>query len=181
MLNSRLARDQVTENLHVTERTLLPTFLNRLAAVRLKIEQERLEESLIKKVTRAVPVAVRVARHPLLERHGALHVGRLVLNMSKYLIRLSNTSANDHQRVRMTRRPHAGHSNQGRPCSSQTTRTGFPLIKIFGACLASRHPPWSPHLSRVTASSANAPMRLSLNASRRSRFSTRRSAGKQDS
>ena len=57
MLNSRLARDQVTENLHVTERTLIPTFLNRLAAVRLKIEQERLEESLIKKVTRAVPVA----------------------------------------------------------------------------------------------------------------------------
>src|SRR5262245_11697865 len=144
MLNSRLARDQVTENLHVTERTLLPTFLNRLAAVRLKIEQERLEESLIKKVTRAVPVAVRVARHPLLERHGALHVGRLVLNMSKYLIRLSNTSANDHQRVRMTRRPHAGHSNQGRPCPSQTTRTGFPLIKIFGACLASRHPVVAP-------------------------------------
>jgi len=36
------------------------------------------------------------------------------------------------------------------------------LIKIFGACLASRHLPWSPHLSRVTAPSANAPMRLSL-------------------
>jgi hypothetical protein len=33
-----LARDKVTENLHVTERALLPTFLNRLAAVRLKIE-----------------------------------------------------------------------------------------------------------------------------------------------
>ena len=55
------------------------------------------------------------------------------------------------------------------------------MIKIFGACLASRHLPWSPHLSRVTAPSANAPMRLSLNVSRRSRFSTRRSAGKQDS
>ena len=36
------------------------------------------------------------------------------------------------------------------------------MIKIFGACLASRHPPWSPHLSRVIAPSANAPMRLSL-------------------
>src|SRR5262249_5342445 len=57
-----------------------------------------------------------------------LHVGRLVLNMSKYLIRLSNTSANDHQRVRMTRRPHAGHSNQGRPCSSQTARRSFPHL-----------------------------------------------------
>jgi hypothetical protein len=29
-----------------------------------------------------------------------LHVGRLVLNISKYLIRLPNTSAKDHQRVR---------------------------------------------------------------------------------
>jgi len=61
MLNFHLARDKVTENLHVTERALLPTFLNRLAAVRLKIEQERLEESLIKKVTRVVSVTVRVA------------------------------------------------------------------------------------------------------------------------
>ena len=35
------------------------------------------------------------------------------------------------------------HSNR-RPCSSQTTRTGFPLIKIFGACLASRPPVVAP-------------------------------------
>jgi hypothetical protein len=76
----------VTENLHVTERALLPTFLNRLAAVRLKIQQERLEEFLVKQVTRAVPVAVRVARNPLLEGHVALHVDRVVLNMSKYLM-----------------------------------------------------------------------------------------------
>jgi hypothetical protein len=47
-----LARDKVTENLHITERALLPTFLNRLAAVRLKIQQERLKESLIQQVTR---------------------------------------------------------------------------------------------------------------------------------
>ena len=124
-----------------------------------------------------VPVAERISRQPWPECHDVLHVGSLVLSVSKYLIRLSNTSAKDHQRARVTRRPHAVHSNR-RPCSSQTTRTGFPLIKIFGACLASRHPPWSPYLSRVTAPSANAPMRLSLNASRRSRFSTRRSAGK---
>src|SRR5262245_11618569 len=51
-------------------------------------------------MTRAVPVAVRVARHPLPERHGALHVGRLVLNVSKYLIRLPNTRGKNHQRVR---------------------------------------------------------------------------------
>src|SRR5262249_33405963 len=64
------------------------------------MQQQRLHKLLVQQVTRAVPVAVRVARHPLLERHGALHVGRLVLNMSKYLIRLPNTSAKDHQRAR---------------------------------------------------------------------------------
>jgi hypothetical protein len=47
MLNFHLARDKVTENLHITERAF-PTFLNRLAAVRLKIQQERLEEFLVK-------------------------------------------------------------------------------------------------------------------------------------
>src|SRR5262245_55590009 len=51
-------------------------------------------------MTRALPVAVKVSRHPLLERHGALHVGRLVLNVSKYLICLPNTRGKDHQRVR---------------------------------------------------------------------------------
>jgi hypothetical protein len=55
VLDLKLARDKVTENLHVTERALLPTFLNRLAAVRLKIEQERLEKFLVKQVTRVVP------------------------------------------------------------------------------------------------------------------------------
>ena len=52
MLNFHLARDKVTENFHITERALLATFLNRLAAVRLKIEQERLEKFLVKQVTR---------------------------------------------------------------------------------------------------------------------------------
>ena len=37
---------------------------------------------------------------PRLNVMSLLHVGRLVLNMSKYLIRLPNTSAKDHQRVR---------------------------------------------------------------------------------
>jgi hypothetical protein len=59
MFNFHLARDKVTEKLHIAERALLPTFLNRLAAVRLKIEQERLEEFLVKQVTRVVPVTVR--------------------------------------------------------------------------------------------------------------------------
>jgi hypothetical protein len=39
-------------------------------------------------VTRVVSVSVRVARNPLPESHGALRVGRLVLNVSNYLIRL---------------------------------------------------------------------------------------------
>src|SRR5262249_8901792 len=64
------------------------------------MQQQRLHKLLVQQVTRAVPVAEMGARHPLLERHGALHVGRLVLSMSKYLIRLPNTSANDHQRVK---------------------------------------------------------------------------------
>ena len=59
MLNFRFARDEVTENLHITERALLPTFLNRLAPMGLKIKQERLEESLVKQVTCVMPVAVR--------------------------------------------------------------------------------------------------------------------------
>src|SRR5262249_60093297 len=65
-----------------------------------EVQQQRLHELLVQQMTRAVPVAVRVSRNPLPEGHGALHVGRLVLNMSKYLIRLPNTSAKDHQRVR---------------------------------------------------------------------------------
>jgi hypothetical protein len=36
---------------------------------------------------------------PCLNVMALLHVGRLVLNMSKYLIRLPNTSAKDHQWV----------------------------------------------------------------------------------
>jgi len=44
MLNFHLVRHKVTEDLHITERALLPTFLNHLATVRLKIQQERLEE-----------------------------------------------------------------------------------------------------------------------------------------
>jgi hypothetical protein len=55
-------RDKVTENLHITERALLPTLLNRLAAVRLKVQQEHLEEFLVKPVTRVVSVSGRVTR-----------------------------------------------------------------------------------------------------------------------
>jgi hypothetical protein len=61
-LKSHLVRDKVTENLHITERAFLPTLLNRLAAVRLKIQQERLEEFLVKQVTRVVSVSGRVAK-----------------------------------------------------------------------------------------------------------------------
>ena len=61
MLNLHLTRDKVSKNLHITQRALLPTFLNRLAAVRLEVEEERLEEFLIKEVTRTVPISGRVA------------------------------------------------------------------------------------------------------------------------
>jgi hypothetical protein len=88
LLYFQLARHKVTENLHITERALLPTFLNRLAPMGVKIEQQRLEKSLVEQMTRVVPVAERVSRKPSLERHRALHVGRLVLNVSNYLIRL---------------------------------------------------------------------------------------------
>jgi hypothetical protein len=56
MLNFHLARDKVSENLHIAERALLPTFLNRLAPMRVKIEPERF---LIKQVTRVVSVTGR--------------------------------------------------------------------------------------------------------------------------
>jgi hypothetical protein len=51
----------MTEDLHITERALLPTFLNRLAPMGLKIKQERLEEALVKQMTRVVSVSVGVA------------------------------------------------------------------------------------------------------------------------
>jgi hypothetical protein len=65
-----------------------------------EMQQQRLHELLIEQVTRAVPVAVGFPETPRLNIMALLHVGRLVLNMSKYLIRLPNTSAKDHQRVR---------------------------------------------------------------------------------
>jgi hypothetical protein len=51
MLDLHLTRDKVPENLHITERAVLPTFLNRLPPMRVKIEKKRLEESLVKRVT----------------------------------------------------------------------------------------------------------------------------------
>ena len=47
--------------LHITERALLPTFLNRLAPIGVKVEEERLEEFLVKEVTRVVSISGRVA------------------------------------------------------------------------------------------------------------------------
>src|SRR5499427_11002707 len=100
VLYLHLARHQKRKYFEVHARLLPRDLLNCLLAVLAEMQQQRLHELLIEQVTRAVPVAVGVARNTLPEGHGALHVGRLVLNMSKYLIRLSNTSANDHQRVR---------------------------------------------------------------------------------
>jgi hypothetical protein len=61
MLKFHLARNKVAENLHITERALLPTLLNRLAAVRVKVQEERLEKTLVKQVTCVVSVSVGVA------------------------------------------------------------------------------------------------------------------------
>jgi hypothetical protein len=61
LLDFKLARHKVTENLHITERALLPTFLNRLAPMGVKIQQQRLEKSLVKQVTRMVPVSESIA------------------------------------------------------------------------------------------------------------------------
>ena len=61
MLNLHLMRDKVSKNLHISQRALHPPFLNRLAAVRLEVEEERLEEFLINEVTRIVPISGRVA------------------------------------------------------------------------------------------------------------------------
>ena len=55
-----------------------------------EVQQQRLHELLVQQMTCTVPVAVRVARNPLLERHVALHVGRVVLNVNKCLIGLQN-------------------------------------------------------------------------------------------
>ena len=41
----------------------------------------------------------------------------------------------------MTRRPHAGHSNQGRPCSSQTTRNGVPVDQNIRCVSGDQAPP----------------------------------------
>src|SRR5262245_36932359 len=55
-----------------------------------EVQQQRLHELLVQQMTRAVPVAVRVARNPLLEGHLALHVGRVVLNVRKCLMHMRN-------------------------------------------------------------------------------------------
>src|SRR5262249_14915055 len=81
------------------------------------------------------------------------------------------------------RRPHAGHSNQGRPApaigSSHPTATRAPSIQISGVCRASS-PPFSPHASTVAAPSTNAPHCSSNQKSRPPLASTRRSSGKWD-
>src|SRR5262245_5576746 len=56
-----------------------------------EVQQQRLHELLVQQMTRAVPVAVRVARNPLLEGHTALHVHRVVLNVNKCLMGVQNT------------------------------------------------------------------------------------------
>src|SRR5262245_44027257 len=94
-----LARHQQRKDFEVARRLLPCDLLNRLLAVLAEVQQQRLHELLVQQMTRVVPVTVRVDRHPWPERHAALHVRSLVLIVSKYLIRLPNTSGKAHQRV----------------------------------------------------------------------------------
>src|SRR6516164_742568 len=81
VLSLHLARHQKRKNFEVRGRLVTSDLFNCLLAVLAEMQQQRLHELLIEQVTRAVPVAVRVSRQPWPEGHGALHVGRLVLNM----------------------------------------------------------------------------------------------------
>ena len=92
MLDLHLARHQKRKNFEVGGRLIAGDLLNGLFALVTEVQQQRLHELLVQQMTCTVPVAVGVARNPLLERHGALHVGRLVLNVSKYLFGLAECS-----------------------------------------------------------------------------------------
>src|SRR5262245_11114789 len=91
VLDLVLAGNEQAENLEIARRLLPRDLLNCLLAVLAEMQQQRLHELLIEQVTRAVPVATRVSRNPLLEGHLALHVHRVVLNVNKCLIGLQNT------------------------------------------------------------------------------------------
>ena len=118
---------------------------------------------------------------PRLNVMALLHVGRLVLNMSKYLIRLSNTSANDHQRVEDDP-PAARRAFKPRPSLLVPNhQNGVPVDQNIRCLSGEQAPPVVAPLEPRDHPFGERADWLSLNASRRSRFSTRRSAGKQDS
>src|SRR5262249_53324866 len=71
VLYLHLARHQQRKYFDVHARLLPRDLLNCLLAVLAEMQQQRLHELLIEQVTRAVPVAVGIPRHPWLERHGA--------------------------------------------------------------------------------------------------------------
>ena len=92
MLNLHLTRNKVPENLHITKRALLPTFLNGLAPMGLKIKQQRLGKTkrifwifrTMKKLALAalalaiVPASCKRRCAPRTQRSGGVANGRFV-------------------------------------------------------------------------------------------------------
>jgi len=111
---------------------LLPTFLNRLAPMDLKIKQERLEESLVEQVTCVMPVAVRVSRNPSLESHVALHVDRVVLNMNKYLMSMQKKAG----------KPEPSESEEWRDCALLCVVGEHTAQQLSGRGACRRLPKW---------------------------------------
>jgi hypothetical protein len=89
MLDLHLARHEKRKDFEVRGRLIARDLFNRLLALMAEVQQQRLHELLVQQMTRAVPVAMRISRNPLLEGHLALHVHRVVLNVSKCLMGLA--------------------------------------------------------------------------------------------
>ena len=83
LLNLHLARHQQRKYFDVHGRLVTSDLLDRPLAFVTEVQQQRLHELLVQQVTCTMPIATRVSRKPLLEGHLALHVGRVVLNVSK--------------------------------------------------------------------------------------------------
>ena len=77
--------------IEIRGRLVTSDLLDSFLALMAEVQQQRLHELLVQQMTRAVPVAVRVARNPLLEGHLALHFHRVILNVNKCLMILQNS------------------------------------------------------------------------------------------
>src|SRR5262245_59642833 len=70
--------------------------------------------------------------------HDPVNARHLPMQVTARIIETAADPAGEGVEIEMLAAPaDEGHSNHGRACSSHTTRTRFPLTKIFGVCLAS--------------------------------------------